>query len=313
MADQALRLTALQARNPLGFLAAVGTLEVAARFFPKARLYWAGSLNPRAVLSGLSQEEMHSAVSRDQDDVASSPILSWPADGPYPDLKISKSELSEWAAAIQSHVVADPDRDWVSDLWCGLVSEFGLDNKQISKPTHFHFTAGQQKFLSMVRELARTPAERFDEAWFGPWRMDSPTPVLGFDNREERAFALRAFNPAGEKKLGVPGADWLAFRGLAMYPTATFGGRLRTRACDRAWKESEFRWPVWTQPLSRRVVMSLLGDPRLVGGSTVARRDGGNQLTQRSVERVYAAPIRRTDQGGYGSLGPAQVLVESVR
>ena len=52
--------------------------------------------------------------------------------------------------------------------------------------------------------------------------------------------------------------------------------------------------------------MSLLGDPRLVGGSTVARRDGGNQLTQRSVERVYAAPIRRTDQGGYGSLGPAR-------
>ena len=140
MADQALRLTALQARNPLGFLAAVGTLEVAARFFPKARLYWAGSLNPRAVLSGLSQEEMHSAVSRDQDDVASSPILSWPPMVPTPRPKISKSELSEWAAAIQSHVVADPDRDWVSDLWCGVRQRVrtGQQADQQAHPLPFH-------------------------------------------------------------------------------------------------------------------------------------------------------------------------------
>lgn len=314
MADQALRLAALQARNPLGFLAAVGTLEVAARFFPEARLQWSGSLNPRAVLTGVSLEDLYAAVTRDQADVADSSILNWSNNGScLADLKISGPDLSAWARDIQADVLGSPDRDWLSDLWCGLVSEFGLDNKGTSKPTHFHFTAGQQRFLTMVRELARTPPERFDEAWFGPWRMDSPAPVLGFDNREERAFALRAINPASEKKLGVPGADWLAFRGLAMYPTATFKGRLRTRACEAAWKESEFRWPVWTQPLSRDTVKSLLGDPRLVEGSTVNRRDSGSQLAQRTVERIYAAPIRRTDQGGYGSFGPAQVLVESVR
>lgn len=313
MADHTLRLAALQARNPLGFLAAMGTIEVAARFFPDARLWWSGSLNPRAMLSGVTLDQLHAAVAQDQSDVADSSILNWPAGGPLADLKVSAQQLSEWAEAIRDEVVDHPNRDWVSDLWCGLVSEFGLDNKKVSKPTHFHFTAGQQKFLSMVRELSQTPADRFDEAWFGPWRMDSPAPVLGFDNREDRAFALRAFNPAGEKKLGVPGADWLAFRGLAMYSTATFEGRLRTRSCDAAWKESEFRWPVWTQPLSRDVVMALLGDPGLVGVPTSPRPEGGVRLAQRSIERVYAATIRRTDQGGYGSFGPARVLVQAVQ
>ncbi len=313
MTDHTLRLTALQATNPLGFLAAVGTIEVAARFFPEARLWWSGSLTPRAVLTGVSVDQLHAAVTQDQRDVANSTILNWPSGGPLNDLKIGASQLSEWAEAIRVEVADDPDRDWVSDLWCGLVSEFGLDNKKSSKPTHFHFTAGQQKFLSMVRELSDTPADRFDEAWFGPWRMDSAAPVLGFDNREDRSFALRAFNPAGEKKLGVPGADWLAFRGLAMYPTATFNGRLRTRACDKDWKESEYRWPVWTRPLARDAVMALLGDPGLVSVSTVDRLEGGVKLAQRSVERVYAAAIRRTDQGGYGSFGPAHVLVQAVR
>ena len=311
MPDRELRLIALQARNPLGFLAAIGTLEVAARFFPEARLSWAGTLNPRAVLAGPTLEELHAAVAQDQEDVAAGPILNWPQGAPIEDLKIRPEQLSEWARDIKGHVLDDPRQDWLSDLWCGLVSEFGLDNKGMSKPTHFHFAAGQQRFLVMVRLLALTAPERFDEAWFGPWRMDSPAPVLGFDNREDRSFALRALNPAGDKKLGVPGADWLAFRGLAMYPTAAFAGRLRTRACAPAWKESEFRWPVWRQPLSRDSARSLLGDPRLVDLANGVAKEGGIQLAQRSVSRVYAARIRRTDQGGYGSLGPERVVVEA--
>lgn len=309
MAHIELRLNALQARNPLGFLAAVGTLEVAARFHPGARLSWEGSLNPRAVLSGVTLAELHSAISQDQEDVGDSPVLDWPRGAPAVDVKVSKKVLSDWARCVQEYVIDDKCRDWVADLWCGLVSEFGLDNKGTSKPTHLHFTAGQQRFLVMVRLLAKTPPERFDEAWFGPWRMDSTAPVLGFDNREDRSFALRALNPAGEKKMGVPGADWLAFRALAMYPTATFGNRLRTRACGAAWKQSDFRWPVWEQALSRDAVSSLLGDPRLVDFVDDRPRDNGTQLRQRFVGRVYAAPIRRTDQGGYGSLGPERVAV----
>lgn len=312
MPDHELKLAALQARNPLGFLAAIGTLEVAARFFPETRLSWAGTLNPRAVLTGPSLEDLHSAVTQDQEDVAAGPILNWPRGAPADDLKVSEPELSSWAKKIQDDVVGHPDRDWVADLWCGLVSEYGFDNKRISKPTHLHFTAGQQRFLAMVRLLAQTVPERFDEAWFGPWRMDSTAPVLGFDNREDRSFALRALNPAGDKKLGVPGADWLAFRGLAMYPTAACAGKLRTCACAPAWKESEFRWPVWRQPLSRDSVRSLLGDPRLVDLTNGVAKDRGVQLAQRSVGRVYAAPIRRTDQGGYGSLGPERVVVEAT-
>ncbi len=115
MVDQTLRLTALQARNPLGFLAAVGTLEVAARFFPEARLQWSGSLNPRAVLTGIVLEDLQSAVARDQNAVAGGPLLNWPDGKSLDDLKMSDSTLSAWARRIQDEVFERPDRDWLSD------------------------------------------------------------------------------------------------------------------------------------------------------------------------------------------------------
>lgn len=76
---------------------------------------------------------------------------------------------------------------------------------------------------------------------------------------------MRATNPSNEKRLGVPGADWLAFRGLIFYPvTRTDRGSLRTTACDTEWKNSAFHWPIWTVPATRHVVRSLVADPSLV-------------------------------------------------
>jgi hypothetical protein len=55
----------------------------------------------------------------------------------------------------------------------------------------------------------------FEEALFGPWLYARALPVLQWDNSQTRDYALRASDPSKEKKLGVPGADWLAFRGLS--------------------------------------------------------------------------------------------------
>ena len=111
------------------------------------------------------------------------------------------------------------DHDADSDLLCALVAEGALDgNRKPSRPT-LHFTAGQQKFLEMVRLLAAdVDRERLREAVCGPWRYDSPLPSLSWDARGERVYAVRAINPSKEKRLGVPGSDWLAFRGLVFYP-----------------------------------------------------------------------------------------------
>ena len=197
-----------------------------------------------------------------------------------------------------------------ADLLCALVAEDAFDNNGRAKPTHLHFTAGQQKFLNMVRELAAAvDRDRFHEAICGPWRYDSPLPSLSWDSRGERLYAVRAVNPSTEKRLGIPGADWLAFRGLIFYPvTRTSRGSLSTTACDTDWKRSAFRWPLWTRPATRHVVRSLVADPRLVSQRpTVTPSD----LAARGIASIRQAAIRRSDQSGYGSFGAPDTLVSA--
>ena len=165
----------------------------------------------------------------------------------------------------------------------------------------------------MVRVLAAdVDRERLQEAICGPWRYDSPMPSLSWDGRGERVYAVRAINPSKEKRLGVPGSDWLAFRGLIFYPvTRTVTGSLRTTACDPGWKHSAFRWPLWAAPCTRNVTGSLVADPTLV--SQLSRtRLRPDELAARGILSVLEAPIRRTDQGGYGSFGAPDVLASRL-
>lgn len=320
MGDHAsvLQLGGLRADNPLGFLAALGLLEVVHRSNPGARLSWTNGLVPRPEMAGVEPQELVEAVTQDAKNCLDSVVLKWPPEAPYPDLKVSPTDLHDWAVA------AADAQDWVSNLWSGLIAEGALDNNGSSKPTHLHFTAGQQRFLVMVRELASNLNEdRINEAVFGPWRYDSTLPSLGLDVRGDRIYALRGKDPAKESRTGVPSADWLAFRGLALYPTRrTQMGRLETTACDGAWKRSAFRWPVWNVPLVRDVVASLVADAALVGTRrdiTTGRRASRRPrvfdtpswvLRERGVMKVYEAVIQRSEQGGYGSFSPPNVLVE---
>lgn len=226
-------------------------------------------------------------------------------------MKPSPEVLDRWAADVMG-IVSDTRAD--ADLFCALLSEGAIDGKGNSKPTHLHFTAGQQKFLVMVRELAsRVDAERIREAIFGPWREDSPLPTLSWNSQGERIYALRAVNPSNEKRLGVPGADWLAFLGLVFFPTCAETrsngehASLKTNGCDRSWKRSALRWPLWAVSLERDIIWSLVGDSAVVGLSK--DRLSPDKLRAWGVLQVMQAPIRRSEQGGYGSFGGASVLV----
>ena len=137
-----------------------------------------------------------------------------------------------------------------------------------------------------------------DEAIFGPWRYTRALPVLQWDSSQTRDYALRAGDPSKEKKLGVPGADWLAFRGLPFVRVAPVRDRIGTTGCRGGWKTGFFRWPIWTGPLTRSVVSSLLTSPELFEADP-------RILRARGVRIVFESAIVRTDQGGYGSFSPA--------
>jgi hypothetical protein len=271
-------------------------------------LRWTDDLVPHAVVAGPGDlGQLLDTLDKDREQWTGSPVLRFPADGqPLADAKPDGRQLRQWF----EHV-GDRNRQRAdADLLCALVAEEAFDNNGRAKPTHLHFTAGQQRFLSMVRELAAAvDRDRLQEAICGPWRYDSPLPSLSWDSRGERVYAVRAVNPSNEKRLGVPGADWLAFRGLIFYPvTRTSRGSLRTTACDTEWKRSAFRWPIWTGPASRYVVRSLVADPRLVSQPP---RATPVDLAARGIASIRQASIRRSDQGGYGSFGAADTLVNT--
>lgn len=304
-----LPLPALEGTNPLGFLAALGVLDALAITAPEATLRWTDDLVPHAIIDGAGDlEEVLDTLDKDRGEWTRSSLLRFPEDGqePLSDAKPNGERLRKWFEFVSGPTGSAAD----SDHLCAIVAEEAFDNNNRAKPTHLHFTAGQQQFLDMVRSLNQNvDKERLREAVRGPWRYDSTLPSLSWDSRGERVYAVRATNPSKDKRSGVPGADWLAFRGLVFYPVMrTDRGTLRTTACDAEWKSSAFRWPLWKAPAARNVVRSLVADPRLVAKDAwPPARD----LEARGITSVLRALIRRSDQGGYGSFSAAEILVSS--
>ncbi|MGH4019273.1 MAG: type I-G CRISPR-associated protein, Cas3-extension family [Pseudonocardiaceae bacterium] len=312
-----LELPALDGTNPLGFLAALGVLDVLHRSGRHPTMYWTDDIVPvpRVDAAVADADELIGLLDADRVRWGDSVVLHGPAGQRLDDVKPAPALARQWASEVAGRIEHGRAE---ADLFCALLSEGGVDGKGSAKPSHLHFTAGQQKFLVMVRELAeRVDAERLGEAVFGPWREDSPLPTLSWSSQGERIYALRGFNPSDDKRLGVPGADWLALLGLVFFPTrvvtrASGEFALETSGCDQAWKRSALRWPVWRVPLGRDVVWSLVGDSALVGRQTRSRAEMARMLGARGVLRVMQAPIRRNDQGGYGSFGGATVLIEGA-
>ena len=160
----------------------------------------------------------------------------------------------------------------------------------------------QQQFLEMVAQLRdAVTREDFREAVFGPWRYVRALPVLGWDSSATRLYALRADDPSKAEKRGVPGADWLAFRGLSFIRVAAVGSQVMTTGCSGGWKTGAFRWPLWETALARESIAVALQTPNLVD---VPERD----RRARGISAVFECAIRRSEQGGYGSFAPAAAV-----
>lgn len=304
-------LAALEGTNPIGFMAALGVLDAAARADYHVTLRWTDDLVPQPLLAGIEDaNRLLDVLEADRRSWAQSLVLRYPEDKPFSDAKPDNEALRAW---FEAAFASGCDTD--AAMLCSIVAEGAFDRGMKAKPTHLHFTAGQQQFLEMVRTLAaEVDKDMFIEGIFGPWQYKSTLPSLSWDARGERVYAVRAINPSSEKRLGVPGADWLAFRGLVFYPVSAVGGTLRTTACDREWKQSALRWPLWSVPASPDVVRSLVGDPSLVSARWVRgpeRITRPRDLAARGILRIVESPIRRSDQGGYGSFGAASTLMSA--
>ncbi len=301
-----LLLTGLDGANPLGFLAALGVLNVLADALPPGvtpKLAWTYRGAWRPVVScgddPLSFESLAKKVMADLAMWKKEPAIDLEYDG----VRDLKPPPSVYRAFLERLVAkAEPERRRSVDLAAALATDVAVDGSGNTKPTALHFTAGQQKFLAMVKELVEeTRVEDVIEALRGPWRYSRSLPVLKWDATVFREYALRADDPSKEEPNGVPGADWLAFRGLSFIRVAPRGRQIQTTGCFGEWKTGGFRWPLWSLALARETVRSVLALPRLQDLQERERR-------ARGIAAVFEARIRRSEQGGYGSFSPAAVV-----
>ena len=293
-------LTGLYGTNPIGILAALGVLEALSGRDVPVTLRWQdnGSWCPvlRGVEGGL--DDLIDLINQDRLTCLHETALALEYGGKR-DIKPLPARFREYLLNLLQAATPDSRRgvDWAASFATDVI----VDNNGNTKPTALHFTAGQQQFLSMARSLAEgVTSEDLRAALLGPWRYDRALPVMGWDSTIARDYALRASNPSTDKKLGVPGADWLAVRGLAALPVFPVGKRANTTGCVGGWKNGAFRWPLWVVPLTRdmaRVVMRLDCE----GWS----RDERSAL---GIGLVLGSKIRRHETGGRGSFEPATVL-----
>lgn len=314
-------LTGIDGSNPLGFLAALGVFNIITDYYPdkNLRLFWrkiGGCWRPVLPFSSSNNETQAREVLLKslQDDLASwskEPAMELRYSKPEGKDSKSKSEKLVWDLKPPSGIFREYLVDVLEkssfekrrsiDHAAAFATDVAVDGKGNTKPTALHFTAGRQEFLAIVAKLQQNiTKEDFDEALFGPWQYRRDLPVFQWDATDMRDYALRAKDPSEDKKFGIPGADWLAFRGLSFFPVVPSGKNILTTGCTRSGKIDFFCWPLWILPLEKNTIRSLLQMENLF---LMYKRE----QHARGIGIIFKSSIRRGNKG-YGNFNPAEPI-----
>jgi CRISPR-associated endonuclease/helicase Cas3 len=287
-----LTLDALDGANPLAFLAALGVLRVLTWVFPEhnLRLSWEqrlGAWRPRLWATELLEQETILLALHENglklDTMFSSQLLALSeAAGPKNNkgeagwkdkLKFPIGAFREFcgAASVSPSVLAE-----FAAAWAGETAPTGEDGGELARRTRFDFTAGNQAFIKMLRELRSscTP-EDLRRSLFTGWRYSATAISMRWDTQDEkRQYALQAVDPTNNSKnppLADLGANFLAAEALPLFPLAP--DRWASQAgFDRDAEGRCWRWPIWTCPLGLDTIRSLLTLPLADSGEWPASR-----------------------------------------
>ena len=120
---------------------------------------------------------------------------------------------------------------------------------------------------------------------------------LRWDPAAERNWALMANNPNDDGTSVDAPVEWLAFRGLSLFPSFPCGVRIITTAVSGRGEDMEMTWPLWSAPISLETARSAIQ----MTWTGVSR-----DRAMRGVFAVCTSEIRRTSQG-FGNFSPATV------
>ncbi len=283
-------LSGLDAHDPLAYLAALGCLLGATSHCQRAglpipRLSFRVVGVPVPTLHGPFEriEALASALMDDLDECAGRCAggsrdrflaFSYDQEGkPVRDLKPPPDVFRRFALSLIDEANSRERRavDWAA----ATLTDVAVDGGGAAKPFALHFTAGNQRFLNIALELLdgagekrrpSSPSRPVDTedlrlALAGPWPNDRTLKVFSWSPTQDRPYALRAVDPADDPKLGTPGADWLALRGIGMLSSCPVGSEIHTSGIQGRWKSATFSYPIWPKPLDADAVRSLLRHP----------------------------------------------------
>lgn len=295
-----LLLNGLDGSNPLGFLAAIGTLRIATEANSSAnwRVSWkeqGGHWSPvllgdiTLTADGLIEllmpalTEMKDAFKFDND------------------LTINCEEFRKVAQS------ASNAADFTNRHYADFIAAFGCDSLPISvKDSRIQDTAlrtmsgaGHQHFIGSMRELVgSTKSDQLRASLFEVWQYSDDKPSLRWDPLDDRRYALRWKEPSGDPVRTMRGANRLAVEALPLFPTTPRERRLHTTGFSQRGGEVLFSWPIWDVALSIEVVRSLLSLNELQ-----KPRPDRNNLSALGVVEIYRS--QRITRDKYRNFRPA--------
>lgn len=297
-------MSGVSGASPLGFMASVGLLRIASRTAPNARLSFLddGSFCP--VLLDVPQP-LEQLVSADADSQAGSQpwrlIYGKPSEkkgttSQVADLKPPPEVFEGFVhSSVRAWILGHPEGAAYAAAYATTVAR---DQSGKTKPTALHFTAANQQFLGAIETIRSMVGVDWCRESLFHGGASRPGGNVRWDPAADRNYALMAQDPNADGTSVDAPLEWLAFRGLPLFPTFPVGRRILTTGVTGRGDEMRFDWLLWTAEASLGAVRSLLGGPMSQGEESA--------LLARGVFARCSSEIRRTSQG-FGNFGPASI------
>lgn len=303
--EAGLLLPGLDGGNPLGFLAAMGTLRTVQRVATSGwiRLCWEvcdARYVPRLFGAMQTENELISLLRSGLTSEAGSP---WNLSRKLP---FEADRLRE--AARHAATTASIDEREQADGCSSFGSAAFVDDKGQFADTALRMvrsgdSAGQGLLDYAQKIRGSTAEEDLRHALFEQWRYSASGPSLRWDPAEAREYALLASDPSKDGALSVIGANRLALEAMPLFTTCPIGAGLATLSFHQSRSKSAMSWPMWTVPLTLALIQSVITLDELS-----AERPSAKELKPRGIAAVFRSQLFKPNQY-YSNFTPARAVM----
>lgn len=315
-------LPALRSGSPLGFLAALGVLQLLHEEGHLPSLGWQPQLGGAAVIEASGLDDLGAVVSvlrRMSEQLAearcalprSGPQLPLPKPHSGPDpMRMKPADLQQrLRLAVEAGGRSCPD----ANILLHLVNALAVDDKGRVLTSPLHSPSGQM-YLRKDFDDALAQARQGDELYSAltAWRRRPGTGA----NLDTRALRDAAALPSGEAANSAAwGATWLALQAVPLVRLTGDGRRSATTLWqripdNRGRRQTWMVYPVWTRPLDRPAVVAMLELPGLELISDDQHERPRTRATAAQLGAYGISVVMRARRQGLsnsaGALGPAE-------